>query len=125
MQEDDGADWFQGSENNETKPIAGGQLFREYLFDRFREDFERGWVAKEAAAAAAATKAMEDQAVKAANEMRRLRSTRTSSMLLRRLHDASRVWLCSLESYSSGRCAERIIHECVKKLLGNVNNPEI
>ena len=39
---------------------AGGQLFQKYLLNRCQEDFEREWVAKEAAAAAAATKAAED-----------------------------------------------------------------
>ena len=57
-----------GIKDNEGKPIVGGQLFQKYLLNRCQEDFERGWVAKEAAAAAAATKAMDDQAVKAANE---------------------------------------------------------
>jgi translation initiation factor 4G len=57
-----------GIKNPEGKPIAGGQLFRKYLLNRCQEDFERGWVAKEATAAAAATKALEDQAAKAANE---------------------------------------------------------
>jgi translation initiation factor 4G len=52
--------------NNEGKLITGGQLFRKYLLNRCQEDFERGWVAKEATAAA--TKAMEDEAVKAAKE---------------------------------------------------------
>ena len=49
-----------GIKNTEGKPFAGGQLFRKYLLNRCQEDFERGWVAKEAAAAAAATKAAED-----------------------------------------------------------------
>ena len=57
-----------GIKTNEGKPITGGQLFRKYLLNRCQEDFERGWVAKEATAAAAATKAIEDEAVKAANE---------------------------------------------------------
>ena len=46
--------------NTEGKPITGGQLFRKYLLNR-------GWVAKAATAAAAATKALEDEAAKAAN----------------------------------------------------------
>ncbi len=40
-----------GIKNNDGKPIAGGQLFRKYLLNRCQEDFERGWVAKEATAA--------------------------------------------------------------------------
>ncbi|OBZ69593.1 hypothetical protein A0H81_10246 [Grifola frondosa] len=57
-----------GIKNSESKPIAGGQLFRKYLLNRCQEDFERGWVAMEATAAAAATKATQDQAAKAAAE---------------------------------------------------------
>ena len=38
------------------------------MLNRCQEDFERGWIAKKVATAAAATKAMEDQAVKAANK---------------------------------------------------------
>jgi hypothetical protein len=34
----------------------------QHLLNRCQEDFERGWVAKEATAAAAATKALEDEA---------------------------------------------------------------
>ena len=49
-----------GIRNQEGKPITGGQLFRKYLLNRCQEDFERGWVAKEATAAAAATKALEE-----------------------------------------------------------------
>jgi len=118
-----------GIKNNEGKPIAGGQLFRKYLLNRCQEDFERGWVAKEAAAAAAATKAMEDQAVKAANENK---------------GDEKEVALYSDENYATHKAkrrglglikfigelfklqmlTERIMHECVKKLLGIVDNPE-
>jgi hypothetical protein len=53
--------------NSEGKPITGGQLFRKYLLNRCQEDFERGWVTKEAMAAAASTKALDDEAAKAAN----------------------------------------------------------
>ena len=56
-----------GIRNPEGKPITGGQLFRKYLLNRCQDDFERGWVAKEATATAAVTKALEDEAAKAAN----------------------------------------------------------
>jgi translation initiation factor 4G len=56
-----------GIKNPEGKPMRGGQLFRKYLLNLCQEEFELGWVAKEAKAAAAATKALEDEAVKAAN----------------------------------------------------------
>ena len=41
-----------GIKNNEGEPITGSQLFRMYLLNRCQEDFECGWVAKEATAAA-------------------------------------------------------------------------
>ncbi|KZP27938.1 ARM repeat-containing protein, partial [Athelia psychrophila] len=53
-----------GIKNNEGRPIAGGQLFRKYLLNRCQEGFERGWAAKDAAAA----KAGEDDTLKAAND---------------------------------------------------------
>ena len=40
--------------NAEGKPITGGLLFRKYLLNRCQEDFERGWAAKDHAAATAA-----------------------------------------------------------------------
>jgi len=74
-----------GIKNNEGKPIAGGRLFRKYQLNHCQEDFEHGWVAKEATAAAAVTKAMEDQAVKAANEKK-------GDKIPRR---PVRIWMCT------------------------------
>jgi translation initiation factor 4G len=125
-----------GIKNAEGKPIAGGQLFRKYLLNRCQEDFERGWVAKEATAAAAATKAMEDKAAKAANEK--------SSADPDSGEAGDEIVLYSDEYYAAQKAkrqglglikfigelfklqmlTERIMHECVKKLLGNVENPE-
>jgi translation initiation factor 4G len=125
-----------GIKNTEGKPIAGGQLFRKYLLNRCQEDFERGWVAKEATAAAAATKAMEDKAAKAANEK--------SSDAEASGEPGDEIVLYSDEYYAAQKAkrqglglikfigelfklqmlTERIMHECVKKLLGNVENPE-
>lgn len=125
-----------GIKNAEGKPIAGGQLFRKYLLNRCQEDFERGWVAKEATAAAAATKAMEDKAAKAANE----KSTDAEASG----EPGDEIVLYSDEYYAAQKAkrqglglikfigelfklqmlTERIMHECVKKLLGNVENPE-
>ena len=48
--------------SSEGEPITGGRLILGYLLNRCQEDFERGWVAKEATTAAAATKALEDEA---------------------------------------------------------------
>ena len=39
-----------GMKNAEGKPLAGGQLFRKYLFNRCQVDFESGWRMEDAIA---------------------------------------------------------------------------
>ncbi|KAI0696675.1 hypothetical protein C8T65DRAFT_583280 [Cerioporus squamosus] len=116
-----------GIKNAEGKPIAGGQLFRKYLLNRCQEDFERGWVAKEATAAAAATKATEDKAAKAAAEGNKEGETIFSDEYYA-AQKAKRQGLGLIkfigELFKLQMLTERIMHECVKKLLGNVENPE-
>jgi translation initiation factor 4G len=121
-----------GIKNSEGKPIAGGQLFRKYLLNRCQEDFERGWVAKEATAAAAATKAMDDQAAKAANDRNKEGGGEEEVALYSdeyyAAQKAKRQGLGLIkfigELFKLKMLTERIMHECVKKLLGNVENPE-
>ncbi|KZP09261.1 hypothetical protein FIBSPDRAFT_938560 [Athelia psychrophila] len=104
-----------GIKNNEGKPIAGGQLFWKYLLNRCQEDFERGWAAKDAAAAAAAAKAGEDDAIKAANDKNKDAPAKRQGLGLIKFIG---------ELFKLQMLTERIMHECVKKLLGNVENPE-
>ena len=117
-----------GIKNAEGKPIAGGQLFRKYLLNRCQEDFERGWVAKEATAAAAATKASEDQAAKAAAEGNENGESALYSDEYYAAQKAKRQGLGLIkfigELFKLQMLTERIMHECVKKLLGNAENPE-
>ncbi|KAH9485515.1 Eukaryotic translation initiation factor 4 gamma [Psilocybe cubensis] len=121
-----------GIKNNEGKPIAGGQLFRKYLLNRCQEDFERGWVAKEATAAAAASKALEDEAIKAAHEKGKADGKDEEVALYSdeyyAAQKAKRQGLGLIkfigELFKLQMLTERIMHECVKKLLGNVDNPE-
>jgi translation initiation factor 4G len=122
-----------GIRNQDGKPIAGGQLFRKYLLNRCQEDFERGWIAKEATAAAAASKAMEDEAVKAVNEKKKEAGEGEEEVALYSneyyaAQKAKRQGLGLIkfigELFKLQMLTERIMHECVKKLLGNVNNPE-
>jgi translation initiation factor 4G len=118
-----------GIKNNEGKPFAGGQLFRKYLLNRCQEDFERGWVAKETTAAAAASKATEDQAVKEANE--KTKGEEESELYSDEYYAAAKAKRRGLglirfigELFKLQMLTERIMHECIKKLLGNVENPE-
>ncbi|EIW54449.1 uncharacterized protein TRAVEDRAFT_173662 [Trametes versicolor FP-101664 SS1] len=117
-----------GIKNADGKPIAGGQLFRKYLLNRCQEDFERGWVAKEATAAAAATKATEDQAAKAAADGKEDEESALYSEEYYAAQKAKRQGLGLIkfigELFKLQMLTERIMHECVKKLLGNVENPE-
>jgi translation initiation factor 4G len=118
-----------GIKNAEGKPFAGGQLFRKYLLNRCQEDFERGWVAKEATAAAAASKATEDRAVKEANE--KTKGEEESELYSEEYYAAAKAKRRGLglirfigELFKLQMLTERIMHECIKKLLGNVENPE-
>ena len=114
--------------DNEGKPIAGGQLFRKYLLNRCQEDFERGWVAKETTAAAAAAKATDDEAEKVVNEKTKEEEGVLYSDEYYAAQKAKRQGLGLIkfigELFKLQMLTERIMHECVKKLLGNVDNPE-
>ncbi|KAG2130427.1 armadillo-type protein [Suillus bovinus] len=109
----------------EGKPIAGGQLFRKYLLNRCQEDFERGWFANEAAAAA---KASDNHATRAANDKK---GTEEAELYLDEYYAAQKAKRQGLglikfigELFKFQMITERIMHECVKKLLCNVENPE-
>jgi translation initiation factor 4G len=114
-----------GIKNPEGKPIAGGQLFRKHLLNRCQEDFERGWVAKEATAA---VKASEDEAAKAANQQSGTEEVALYSDEYYAAQKAKRQGLGLIkfigELFKLHMLPERIMHGCVKKLLGNVENPE-
>jgi translation initiation factor 4G len=119
-----------GIKNAEGKPIAGGQLFRKYLLNRCQEDFERGWAAKDAAAAAAVAKASEDEAIKKANDKNK-DSDDEPVLYSEEYYTAQKAKRQGLglikfigELFKLQMLTERIMHECVKKLLGNVENPE-
>jgi MIF4G domain len=116
--------------NAEGKPFAGGQLFRRHLLIRCQEDFERGWVATgEMATVSAAARAAEAQAVKGANE--KIKAGGDSELYSDEDYAAAnakrrRLGLIHFigELFKSQILTERILHECIKKLLSNVENPQ-
>ena len=119
----------EGIRNNEGKPITGGFLFRKYLLNRCQEDFERGWSNKEATAAAAAKKAAEDQAIQEQNEKSKGKGEEVLySEEYYAAQKAKRQGLGLVkfigELFKLQMLTERIMHECIKKLLSNVENPE-
>ncbi|KAG2335635.1 ARM repeat-containing protein [Suillus weaverae] len=115
----------EGIKNTEGKAIAGGQLFRKYLLNRCQEDFERGWFAREATAAATAS---DDHTTKAAHKKT---GTKVAELCFDEYYPAEKVQRQGVvlikfigELFKLQMFTERIMHECVKKLLGNVENPE-
>jgi translation initiation factor 4G len=118
----------EGIKNADGKPIAGGNLFRKYLLNRCQEDFERGWSAREAAMLAAASKAEDDKAVAAAAEKAGSGEEVLYSDEYYASQKAKRRGLGLVkfigELFKLQMLTERIMHECIKKLLSNVENPE-
>ena len=117
-----------GIKNDQGKPITGGQLFRKYLLNRCQDDFERGWRAKEVTAAAAATKALEDEAANAKTKEAETVLYSNKYYAAYAAQKAKRQGLGLIkfigELFKLQMLTERIMHKCVKKLLGNADNPE-
>ncbi|KAJ7072703.1 armadillo-type protein [Mycena amicta] len=101
-----------GMKTAEGKPIAGSQLIRKYLLNRCQEDFERGWVVKEATAAA--IKSAEVPVLYFDEYYAAQKARRQSLGLIKFIGELFKLWMLT----------GRIMHECVKGLLGNVENPE-
>jgi translation initiation factor 4G len=125
-----------GITNAEGKPFAGSQLFRKYLLNRCQEDFERGWAAKETTAAATATKPTEDKGIKkkkrskkqAASEKTKgggfeLYSDEYFAAAKAKRRGLARIHFIG-ELFKLQMLTERIMHECIKKLLANVKSPD-
>ena len=118
-----------GIKNNEGEPIGGSQLFRKYLLNRCQDDFERGRAAKEATAT---LKSMDGEVSKAVNDkMKADRKDGGSVQYSEEYYAAQKArgqGLCLIkfigELFKMQMLTERIMHECVKKLLGNVDNPK-
>ena len=102
--------------NAEGKPIAGGQLFRKYLINRCQEAFERGWEVT-----GDATKPVENKSedgttcghVLYSDEYCALRKTKWRGL-------GHMKFLAEL--FMLQMLTQRIMHECVKKLLDNIGN---
>ncbi|OAX34390.1 hypothetical protein K503DRAFT_868950 [Rhizopogon vinicolor AM-OR11-026] len=99
-----------GIKNPEGKPIAGGQLFRKYLLNRCQEDFERGWFAKDVVN----QKDTEEAEVYSDEYFAAQKAKRQVLGLIKFIGELFQLQMLT----------ERIMHEFVKKLLGNVENPK-
>lgn len=116
-----------GIKNYEGKTIAGGQLFRKYLLNKCQNDFERGWAPRDSITS---TKADRDGVIKAADENSKEEND-GPAVYSDEYYAASKARRQGLslikfigELFKLRMLTERIMHECVKKLLANPENPE-
>ncbi|KAK7472405.1 hypothetical protein VKT23_000519 [Stygiomarasmius scandens] len=111
-----------GIKNTEGKPIAGGQLFRKHLLSNCKEDFEGKTVT------VASANALEDQATDAASKKKINGETEVAALYSDGCPAAKPqglgliIFVCEL--FKLQMLTERIIHQYVKGLLGDVQNPE-
>ncbi|KAM0793777.1 hypothetical protein ACM66B_001195 [Microbotryomycetes sp. NB124-2] len=120
------------------KPFQGGALFRKYLLNRCQEDFEAGWKATESAAAAAAATAASDKAKKEANDAAEQDAAAKNSSAPKEVELMSDEYYAAQkakrrglglvrfigELYKLSMLTERIMHECIRKLLANAEDPD-
>ncbi|CAA97349.1 translation initiation factor eIF4G [Schizosaccharomyces pombe] len=98
----------EGVLDKNNQPVRGGLLFRKYLLSRCQEDFERGWKANLPSGKAGEAEIMSDEYYVAAAIKRR------GLGLVRFIGELFKLSMLS----------EKIMHECIKRLLGNVTDPE-
>ncbi|KAG6905644.1 hypothetical protein DXG01_001452 [Tephrocybe rancida] len=118
----------EGIATSDGKPITGGQLFRKYLLNRCQEEFEHGWLMEQAVAAAAASKAAENQAIEEAAQKN---GSTEDALYSDNYYAAQKAKRRSLgltrfigELFKLQMLTERIVHECIKIHLGSVDTPE-
>jgi len=104
-----------GIKDVDGKLIIGGRLFRKYLLNRCQEAFERGWVPKDAAASAKGKSTGDGEAALYSDEYYAAQKAKRQGLGLIKFIG---------ELFKLQMLTERIMHECMKKLLGNIDNPE-
>lgn len=109
-----------GIRNAEGKPAAGAQLFRKYLLNRCQEGFERGLTT----ASVAATKSTVDQVANTSG------ITNEATVPFHEYYASQeaknrRLALIKFlgELFKLRMVTERIIHECIKGLLADIDDP--
>ncbi|OLL24653.1 Eukaryotic translation initiation factor 4 gamma [Neolecta irregularis DAH-3] len=93
------------------QPLSGGLLFRKYLLNRCQEDFERGW--------------------NVTPKLEGVTNPQEAELLSEEYYVAAAAKRRGLglikfigELYKRSMLVEKIMHECVTKLLQNVTDPE-
>ncbi|KAG8928200.1 hypothetical protein FRC01_006323 [Tulasnella sp. 417] len=113
--------------NFSGQPVVGGHLFRKHLVDKCQDAFERGWGQKESGQASAALEVVDNKptegASKASGESGDLvsDSDRYYALLKARRQGLGLVRFLA-ELFKVQMLTESIMHQCVKKLLGKIDN---
>ena len=111
-----------GIRDADGKPITGGRLFRKFLLNNCQEVLERGWAAKDATAA----NASKDTTTKEVEETSggvEFYSDEYDATQKSRRQALGLVQFIS-EMFKLQMLTERIMHECIKRFLANVEDPE-
>ena len=122
--------------------ISGGALFRKYLLNRCQEDYEKGWKEKETATTI--TKAGEEEAKKKASEKEKTAAEKGEKIPEPKEGEPKEAELMSDEYYAAQKAKRRglglvrfigelykltmltgrIMHECIRQMLSNVQDPD-
>ncbi|KAG8750063.1 hypothetical protein FRC12_013090 [Ceratobasidium sp. 428] len=113
----------QAIQNAEGQPIMGGLFFRRYLLQRCQEDFERGWSIEKATMAPAASQSGDNMAASQINGEVVLHSDEYCATTKTGRQGLGLVQFIG-ELFKLQMLTERIMHECIKKLLSNVVDPK-
>src|SRR5205814_7468775 len=95
--------------NKDGHPLTGGQLFRKYLLNRCQEEFERGWKTN-------LPEKPEGEPGDAKTDEAAMQSAEYYIAAAAKRRGLGLVQFIG-ELYKLGMLTERIMHECVKKLL--------
>lgn len=94
--------------DNKGQYVTGSNLFRKYLLNRCQEDFERGWKGKLPEMPDTNSGVLSEEYYAA------VKAKRQGLGLIRLIGELFKLQMLT----------ERIMHECIKKLLSNVSDPE-
>ncbi|KAL5512630.1 hypothetical protein ACEPAG_3283 [Sanghuangporus baumii] len=114
----------------EDEPISGDVLFCEYLLNRCQEDFEDAWSAKEMTAAVAKEKKTREKAVNDISEENEDADGDVwlywdeHNAALEAKHQALRLVKFMGELFNLQMLPDHIMHQCIKKLLSSVDDPD-
>ncbi|KAG8720850.1 hypothetical protein FRC09_008886 [Ceratobasidium sp. 395] len=109
--------------NAQGQPVAGPRLLLKHLVNRCQEDFELRWPTKEASVAFAISEAGDDKAAKITGQADSLCSNESCAAVTARRQGLGLVRFLS-ELFKVQMLTERIMHECIKRLLSNTVDPK-